>query len=151
MFHNWTERIHKSDRTAILLAVACFVHCVAGPLLLAVAGFAGLIGTSEKLEPLFLSGSLVLGLTNLIPSYRHRHRRISCLLLFAIGIATLGLRHHVPLNGVPTEALMTAAGAFLMAGAHTLNLRHNRHCACCEAAASDSESRERPGPAACSR
>jgi hypothetical protein len=151
MFHNWTRQIYKSDRTAIVLAAACFVHCVAGPLILAVAGFAGLIGTSEKVEPLFLGGSLVLGLANLIPGYRHRHGRISCVLLFAIGIAALGSRRHIPLKGVPAEAIMTAVGAFLIAGAHTLNLRLSRRCKCCEGAAIESGARERSGPAACSQ
>jgi hypothetical protein len=119
-------------------------------LILAVAGYAGWIRTSE-LEPLFLGGSLVLGLANLIPGYRHRHGRISCLLLFGFGIATLALRRHLPLEGAPMEALMTAVGACLIVGAHTLNLRNGRRCECCEPAATDSESRERSEPAACSQ
>jgi len=151
MFRKLTRRIYSSDRTAIVLAAACFVHCVAGPLILAVAGFAGLIGISEKFEPLFLGGSLALGLANLIPGYRHRHGRISCLLLFGVGIATLALRHHVPLNGERTEAIMTAAGAGLIAGAHTLNLRKGRRCECCEAGTNESESREHSGPTSCSQ
>jgi hypothetical protein len=151
MFHKLIRLIHSSDRTAIVLSAACLVHCVAGPLILAVAGFAGLIGTSEKLEPVFLGGLLILGLANLIPGYRHRHGRISCMLLFGFGIATLALRHHVPLNSERTEAIMTAVGAGLIAGAHTLNLRKGRSCECCEAGATESESREHSGPASCSQ
>ena len=40
----------SGDRKGILLAILCFVHCVAGPLLLSVAGFASLVNVSEALE-----------------------------------------------------------------------------------------------------
>ena len=51
----------RGDRTGVLIASICFVHCVAGPVLLSLAGFASLTGISEKLEPLFLVGSRAMG------------------------------------------------------------------------------------------
>jgi hypothetical protein len=54
------------------------------------------------------------------------------------------------LNGERTEAIMTAVGAGLIVGAHTLNLRKGRRCECCEAS-TESESHEHSGPASCSQ
>jgi hypothetical protein len=61
------------------------------------------------------------------------------------------LRRDIPLNGMFIEAVMTAAGAALIAGAHILNLRAGRRCKCCEVEATGSESPEHSGPASCSQ
>src|SRR5262249_15404987 len=45
----------RGDWKGMLIAALCLIHCVAGPVLLSFAGFASLIGVSEKLEPLFFS------------------------------------------------------------------------------------------------
>jgi hypothetical protein len=93
----------RGDRTSMLIALLCFVHCVAGPVLLSVAGFASLIGISEKLEPLFLAGSAAMGVVALLPAYRKKHGRISCLALFAFGFLCLLLRHYIELRAIPVE------------------------------------------------
>jgi hypothetical protein len=82
------------DRTGILIAALCFIHCIAGPVLLSVAGLASLVGISERLEPLFLLGSLGMGTMALVPSYRKKHGRRSCLAMFCCGMLCLALRHH---------------------------------------------------------
>jgi hypothetical protein len=120
----------RGDRTGIVIASVCFVHCIAGPVLLSVAGFASLIGISEKLEPLFLLGSLAMGIATLIPGYRRHHGRRSCLVMFCTGIACLLLRHHIPSN-LPVESIGAGIGVCFIAGAHVLNLRFSRKCRCC--------------------
>jgi hypothetical protein len=121
----------RGDRTGIVIASVCFVHCIAGPVLLSFAGFASLIGVSEKLEPLFLLGSLAMGAATLIPGYRRHHGRRSCLVMFCTGILCLVLRHHIP-SRLPVEAIGAGVGVCFIAGAHILNLKFARACRCCE-------------------
>jgi len=73
----------RADRRGMLIASLCFVHCVAGPVLLSLAGLSSLISLSEKVEPLFLLGSATLGVIALVPAYRKKHGRVSCLAPFA--------------------------------------------------------------------
>ena len=121
----------RGDRTGIVIASVCFVHCIAGPVLLSFAGFASLIGVSEKLEPLFLLGSLAIGVATLIPGYRRHHGRRSCLVMFCTGIACLLLRHHIPSN-LPIESIGAGIGVSFIASAHVLNLKFSKKCQCCE-------------------
>jgi MerC mercury resistance protein len=123
-----------SDRKGILVATLCFVHCVAGPVLLSFAGFASLIGVSEKLEPLFVLSSVAIGTATLIPGYRHKHRRFSCLALFFCGILCLAVLRRFEWLAVP-EWTIAAIGAGLIAGAHVLNLRFSKQCECCKSRA----------------
>ena len=58
-------------------------------------GLASLVNVSEKFEPLFLLGSAAMGATALVPAYRKKHGRISCLALFGSGILCLLLRHYI--------------------------------------------------------
>jgi len=115
----------------MLLASLCFVHCVAGPILLSYAGFSSLIGVSEKLEPLFLLGSGAMGILAFVPAYRKKHGRKSCLALFAFGLLCLLLRRYIELPFVYAEFVVTALGASLIVGAHLLNLRFSKQCLCC--------------------
>src|SRR5258706_3425692 len=120
------------DRRGIVIAFLCFVHCVAGPILLSVAGLASLISISEKLEPLFLLGSAAMGAIALVPSYRKKHRRMSCLAMFGSGLVCLFLRHHIGWRPMVAESVGASAGVILIVGAHILNLRFTRTSRCCE-------------------
>ena len=79
----------SGDRKAMLVATLCFIHCVAGPVLLTFAGFSSLTAASESFEPVFLISSALLGSATLIPAYRRKHRRCSCLVLFICGLFCL--------------------------------------------------------------
>jgi MerC mercury resistance protein len=116
----------------MLIAAACFVHCVAGPVLLSFAGLASLIGISEKLEPLFVFMSLSMGVATLIPAYRKKHRRRSCLAMFVSGLAVLVLGTHIRVTSRFIELAGVGVGALLIAGAHLLNLKLSKRCQCCE-------------------
>src|SRR5580704_16546313 len=107
-----------ADHRAMLIASICFVHCIAGPVLLSFAGLASLLNVSEKFEPLFLIGSAAMGVIALVPGYRRKHRRISCLALFISGFLCLLLRHSIGSDVIPLEPVAAALGASLIVGAH---------------------------------
>ena len=115
----------------MVVAVACLVHCVAGPVLLGFAGFASWIGLSERTEPVLLLTSLALGLATLLPGYRRKHGRRTCIVVFACGIVCLAARRWIHIS-TAVEIAATAAGAGLIVGAHALNMRFSRSCICCE-------------------
>jgi hypothetical protein len=133
----------RGDRRSMLLALLCFVHCVAGPMLLSVAGFASLIGISEKLEPWFMAGSGAMGVIALLPAYRKKHGYISCLALFASGFLCLFFRHSIDLRTIPVEPIAAALGAGLIIAAHALNLRFSRRCRCCDSCSDSAPGRAR--------
>jgi hypothetical protein len=122
----------RADRRGMLIASLCFVHCVAGPVLLSVAGLASLVNISEKLEPLFLLGSAAMGAIALVPSYRKKHGRVSCMALFGSGLLCLLVRHYIRWRDFSVEPVVAAIGASLIVGAHVLNLKFSRSCQCCE-------------------
>jgi len=122
----------RADRRGILIASLCAVHCVLGPVLLSFAGLASLAGVSEKFEPLFLIGSAAMGVVALVPSYRKKHGRLSCLTLFGVGFLCLALRHRIELRAIPFESVAAAVGTSLIVGAHMLNHKLSRRCTCCD-------------------
>ncbi len=122
------------------MAALCFVHCVVGPVLLSFAGFASLTASSEKIEPLFILSSLAIGTATLIPGYRHRHGRITCLVLFFCGVICLAVLRRREWPMVP-EWVLAGIGAALIAGAHALNRRFARECGCCQSPAREHELR----------
>jgi hypothetical protein len=121
----------RADRRGIMIASLCFGHCIAGPVLLSFAGFGSLTGVSEKFEPLFLLGSATMGVIALVPAYRGKHGRISCLALFASGLLCLLLRHYAGWRTRSFETVATALGACLIVSAHIFNVRFSRQCGCC--------------------
>jgi MerC mercury resistance protein len=120
------------DRAGVIVASLCFVHCVAGPALIAFGSFSSLIALSERTEILFMLASAAIGTIVLFPGYRRRHRRRSCLAMFGSGMAAL-LAHRYAHTGL-AELATALVGASLIAGAHILNRRYSRRCDCCETA-----------------
>jgi MerC mercury resistance protein len=120
------------DRAGVIVATLCFVHCVAGPALIAFGSFSSLIAFSERTEILFMLASTTIGAAVLFPGYRRRHRRRSCLAMFGSGMAAL-LAHRYAHTGL-AEVATALVGASLIAGAHILNHSYSRRCDCCETA-----------------
>jgi hypothetical protein len=92
-----------------------------------------LAGVSESVEYVFVLSSFVLGTSTLIPGYRKKHGRLSCLALFACGLVCLVVLRR--LDWVVPEVLTTGIGAALIAGAHALNVWFSHRCPCCRAEA----------------
>jgi hypothetical protein len=124
----------SGDRKGILIAALCLIHCVAAPVLLSFAGFASLLGVSEKMEPVFVLSSIAIGTATLIPGYRHKHGRFSCLALFFCGLLFLVVLRHLRWLVVP-ETILGGFGAALIVGAHALNLKFSKQCECCRPSA----------------
>ena len=122
------------DRAGMIVAALCFVHCVAGPALLAFAGFSSLVALSERAEILFLLASAAIGTAVLFPAYKRRHGRRSCLAMFGAGM--VALLAHRQMSATRMEFATVLTGASLIAGAHILNLRYSRRCECCQSASS---------------
>lgn len=121
----------RADLRGMLVAFLCFIHCIAGPVLLSFAGLSSMMGLSEKLDPLFvLLSSAIAGFT-LIPGWRRKHGRKTCLALFAAGILFLLVRRY---TSRPVEIAATVFGAGLIVSAHALNIRFARRCRCCDQA-----------------
>jgi len=87
---------------------------------------------SEKIEPVFLLTSVAFGAAALIPAYRKRHGRLSCIVLFTCGIACLLLRKLIDFGGAIPEVIGTGIGAALIITSHALNMRFSKRCPCCE-------------------
>jgi hypothetical protein len=122
----------RGDRAAIVIASLCFAHCVAGPVLLTFIGFSSLLHISERFETFFLIGSAAMGIVALAPGFLGKHRRVSCLAMFAGGILCLFCKRYVEGYAVVFEHILAGIGATLLIGAHMLNLRFTKRCRCCE-------------------
>jgi hypothetical protein len=120
------------DRAGIVIASLCFVHCVAGPLILTFAGFTSLLHLSEKFESVFLLASAAMGMVALVPPYLRKHRRRTCLAMFGCGIFCLFAKRHLEQLWVPAEPIVAGIGALLLISAHVLNLKFSKSCPCCE-------------------
>jgi len=99
--------------------------------LLSLAGLSSFLSASEEFEPVFLCGSGAMGALALVPAYRKKHRRVSCLVLFASGVLCLLLR-HIRWGDTSLESVATAIGASLIIAAHVLNLRFCKNCGSCQ-------------------
>jgi drug/metabolite transporter (DMT)-like permease len=132
--HPMTKSISYSsgDRAGVIVAILCFVHCFAGPALLAIAGFSSLIAISERTEAVFLFTSAAIGTCVLFPSYKRRHRRVSCLAMFLSGLGVMFVHRRV--TDARLELLTALIGVLLIGGAHILNIRYSRRCDCCQPA-----------------
>ncbi|MBV8907256.1 MAG: MerC domain-containing protein [Acidobacteriia bacterium] len=122
----------RGDRAGIVIASLCFAHCVAGPALLAFAGFASLIRASERSEIAFLLASGAMGAAALVPAYRKRHGRLSCLAMFSGGLLVMLFRSHLATRAASAEPVVAFLGAGMIISAHVLNLKFSRRCACCQ-------------------
>ena len=120
----------SGDRAGVIVAILCFVHCIAGPALLAIAGFSSLIAVSERTELAFLFTSAAIGACVLFPAYKRRHGRISCLAMFICGICVMVVHRRV--SDARFELLTALIGASLIGASHILNIRYSRRCDCCD-------------------
>jgi len=122
----------SGDRAGVIIATLCFLHCIGGPALLVFAGLSSFLKFSERAEYLFLFASAAMGVAVLIPAYKRRHRRKSCLAMFGAGLLALFAHRHVS-SGLP-ELAAALIGASLIASAHLFNIHYSRRCACCNSA-----------------
>ncbi len=123
-------RTAASDFIGQVLSVLCVVHCVATPLVLAVApAFANLFGNAH---PVLLTLVLATAAWAFIPGYLH-HKQTVPLMFAAAGLVLLALGAFVFEGNLPLEIASSVTGAMLMLAAHWKNRSAHRHCHACEA------------------
>jgi uncharacterized membrane protein (UPF0136 family) len=119
------------DRVGMAASAACGVHCLLAPLAVGAATVIPLEWLFSRMsEGLVLALALLVGLTSLVPGYFRRHRRKSCLALFALGGLTLAAA-KLAMHGAALEPWLLASGAALITTAHGVNLRLCRSCQRC--------------------
>jgi hypothetical protein len=123
----------RLDRVAIALSGLCVVHCLVGPLLLALApamlisfGVSDVVFHRLLLLVVVPSSAVALGLGC------RRHRDRSVIGLGLLGLSALGLAALVghEVLGEVGERLLTLGGAVVIATAHLRNFRLCRRAAC---------------------
>jgi len=116
------------DRTGILLSGLCVVHCLALPLLIAVAPFLGQFAEGHLHAQMLVivlplsTGALVLGFR------RHRNRQIIIAGLVGMLLLTLGGTVMHAQFGIVADRLFTMSGAIVLAISHWFNSRAGSQC-----------------------
>ena len=118
------------DTTGACLSVACAIHCLAMPLLVALLPLIGLgFLATERAELVFISGAIVLAIGSLAWGVRH-HRRWRALLILIVALAFIATARTV-VEGT-FEVVFYSIGGILLATAHLVNRHLCKTCPACE-------------------
>jgi hypothetical protein len=127
-------RSTRLERIGTGLSLACAIHCMAMPLLLAAVPLAATLSSwGARAETFLLGGSSLLAAANLCWGYRvHRRRRVFTPLAAALALIAAGLAAG---RGAE-EVTLVLSGSALLVFAQWLNRRFCHHCqSCCDAPA----------------
>ena len=126
----------KWDRTGVVVASLCLIHCLAFPLLIVMLPATRAFLDSKVLEFFILSAGISVGIVSFYTSYQ-QHRKIYPMVLGAAGVVfltaslfgdPLGITHsHSHVFGV-IDPFMILGGLCLIGG-HIWNI-HACHCFC---------------------
>ncbi|TIX51677.1 MerC domain-containing protein [Alteraurantiacibacter aquimixticola] len=117
---NWLDGI------AIAASVACMIHCLALPVLIALLpAWTSWLDLPESFHFWFLLAALPFSLLILWRTARRGGRRRP-LVLGSMGLALMAI--GVVMLGHPAEPWIASTGAILLASAHVLNWRGRGHC-----------------------
>ena len=118
------------DTTGACLSVACAVHCLAMPLLVAVLPLIGLgFFATERAELVLISGAIALAIGSLAWGVRH-HRRWRALLILIVAVVFIATA-RTAVEGT-FEAVFYSIGGILLASAHLVNRHLSKTCPACE-------------------
>jgi len=124
-----TRSIGNLDRAGACLSVACAVHCMAMPLVVAFLPAMGLaILADERTELILVLSSVLLAATSLCWGFRI-HRRFTAMGVLLVGVVLLILGKVWA--GEAFEWAFVALGASGLAAAHFVNRWLCRQCPCC--------------------
>ncbi len=119
-----------ADTTGACLSVACAIHCLAMPLLVAVLPLIGLgFLATERAELVFISGAIALAIGSLAWGIRH-HRRWRALLILIVALAFIATARTVVEGSF--EVVFYSIGAILLASAHLVNRYLCKTCPACK-------------------
>ena len=118
------------DTTGACLSVACAIHCLAMPLLVAVLPLIGLgFLASERAELVFITGAIGLAIGSLAWGVRH-HRSWRALLILIVALAFIATA-RTAVEGT-FEVVFYSIGGILLASAHLVNRHLCKTCPACE-------------------
>jgi len=117
-----------ADRIGAAASFLCAIHCALLPFVLTLLPFIGLEFLADhRFERGFVLFACVLALFALVRGFR-RHQSSLPLLLAAPGLALLLLGvTFAETHSIILHSVMVTCGGLLLAAAHFLNLRHDRH------------------------
>jgi hypothetical protein len=122
------------DLASMGLSGLCVVHCLALPFLVAALPFLGIFSQNDLVHQVLVSVAAPLSALALWRS--GGWRKPTVVLPMAAGLLMLAAAAFIP-DLEPVEAVMSVAGALLVAAAHVVNYgglkalhRHTADCAC---------------------
>ena len=119
------------DTTGACLSVACAVHCLSMPLLIAVLPLIGLgFLANERAELVLILGAIGLAVGSLAWGVR-LHRRWRALLILIVALAFI-TTSRTAVEGT-FEVVFYSIGGVLLASAHLVNRHLCKTCPACEA------------------
>ena len=119
-----------ADTTGACLSVACAIHCLAMPLLIAVLPLIGLgFLANERAELVLITGAIGLAIGSLAWGVRH-HRSWRALLILIVALAFIATA-RTAVEGT-FEVVFYSIGAILLASAHLVNRHLCKTCPVCE-------------------
>lgn len=116
------------DIVGVAASFVCAVHCAGVALVLGLAPALEIVA-QPWVEWLFLSASLLLGVTALVPGYR-LHRHPMPLVLFITGISVLFVARLLRLPSPTLELGIVLPAAAALIAAHWRNRDELRACRC---------------------
>ncbi len=118
------------DTTGACLSVACAIHCLAMPLLVAVLPLIGLgFLATERAELVLITGAIGLAIGSLAWGVRH-HRRWRALLILIVAVAFIATA-RTAVEGT-FEVVFYGIGGVFLAAAHLVNRHLCKTCPTCE-------------------
>ena len=118
------------DTTGACLSVACAIHCLAMPLLVAVLPLIGLgFLANERAELFLITGAIGLAIVSLAWGVRH-HRSWRALLILIVALAFIATA-RTAVEGT-FEVVFYSTGGILLASAHLVNRHLCKTCPACE-------------------
>ena len=119
-----------ADTTGACLSVACAIHCLAMPLLVAVLPLIGLgFLANERAELFLILGAIGLAVGSLAWGVRH-HRSWRALLILIVALAFIATA-RTAVEGT-FEVVFYSIGAVLLASAHLVNRHLCKTCPACK-------------------
>ena len=119
-----------ADTTGACLSVACAIHCLSMPLLIAVLPLIGLgFFATERAELVLITGAIGLAIASLAWGVR-LHRSWRALLILIVALAFIATS-RTAVEGA-FEVVFYSIGGVLLASAHLVNRHLCKTCPACE-------------------
>src|SRR4051812_44216428 len=81
-------RLESPDKMGATLSIACAMHCVLMPIGIGLLAASGLQWIADaRVEYTLLAMTVLIASTTLIASYRRRHGKRRCLVMFVVGLS----------------------------------------------------------------